>query len=79
MTTGDFTFFSNFDLNPFAPTSDGGAFLIAISGGPLNGDTYDVMGLTSFRPVPLPAAFWLFGPALLGLFRIGFKRHARAV
>lgn len=68
---GDFNLFANLDLNPFAPYSNGAAFQIATNGG-----YGDVLNLTSFRPVPLPAAFWLFGPALLGLSRVGFKRQA---
>ncbi len=31
----------------------------------------------SFSPVPIPAAFWLFGTALIGL--VGFNRRRRAV
>ncbi len=66
--TGDFNIFANLELNPFAPNSDGAAFRIATNGG-----TGDVLTLTSFRPVPLPSAFWMFGPALLALRRLGFK------
>ncbi len=41
------------------------------------GQTFDVLYATDFvrlttRPVPLPGAMWLFGPALLGLFGLGF-------
>lgn len=66
--TGEFNIFANLELNPFAPNSAGGAFRIATNGG-----QGDELVLTSFRPVPIPAAFWLFAPALLGLSRLGFK------
>ncbi|OAI20111.1 hypothetical protein A1359_03625 [Methylomonas lenta] len=69
---GEFNLFANLLLNPAAPNSNGAAFQIATNGG--NGD---ILNLTSFRPVPIPAAFWLFGSALLGLSRIGFKRQAQ--
>jgi hypothetical protein len=29
------------------------------------------------NPVPLPAAAWLFGSALLGMAGIGYRRHRR--
>jgi len=70
---GDFNLFADFGLNPFAPNSNGAAFQIATNGG-----AGDVLNLVSFRPVPIPAAFWLFGSALLGVANFSFKRQARA-
>ncbi|MGY6275817.1 hypothetical protein [Methylomonas sp. MgM2] len=67
--TGDFNLFANLIENPLAPTAAGRAFVIAAEGG-----LGDELALTSFRPVPIPPAFWFFGAALLGLGRIGLKR-----
>lgn len=52
-----------------APFADG-AFLVVTNSG-----SGDRMNLTSFRPVPIPAAIWLFGSALAGLLGFGHKRH----
>jgi len=65
-TTGDFNLIGI--ENTLAPIGVL-AFQIATNGG--NGDT---LNLTSMRPVPLPAAFWLFGSALASLGFISRKR-----
>lgn len=64
--TGDFNLFAV--QNSGAPFA-GGSFLLVANEGFGN-----IMNLVSFRPVPVPAAFWLFGSALLGFIGVGQKR-----
>lgn len=47
-------------------------FAMATNGG--DGD-FDLLELTSFRPVPIPSALWLFGSGLLGLIGISATRN----
>ena len=42
----------------------------------LGGDQSYLIELTSFRPVPIPAAVWLFGSGLLGLIGIARRKAA---
>jgi len=67
--TGDFNLFAI--ESSLAPTSDGGAFRIATNAG-----YGDRLNLTSFRPVPIPAAFWLFGSTMLGFAGVNYGRRA---
>ncbi len=62
------------DFNLYAVENSGapsifGTFQIAANEG--LGDT---MGLVSFRPVPIPASFWLFGSVMAGFVRFARKR-----
>jgi hypothetical protein len=57
-TAGDFNLIAL--TVPNAPTAAGFAFTIATNGG-----AGDSLHLTSIRPVPVPAAFWLFGTGML--------------
>lgn len=52
-----------------APLADG-AFLIRTNNG-----SGDRLNLISFRPVPIPAAIWLFGSVLAGFLGITQKRR----
>lgn len=63
-TSGDFNIFGLGAPAPTAPMS----FVLQTSDG-----TGNKLSLTSFRPVPVPGAVWLFGSALVGL--IGFGRQ----
>lgn len=65
--TGDFNIFATEGSG--APSSDGSYFHIATNEG-----LGTAMTLTSFRPVPLPAAFWLFGSSLFGFIAISRKK-----
>lgn len=65
--TGDFNLIAA--LASGAPFTTG-SFIMATDEG--NGEQ---MNLISFRPVPIPAAFWMFGSALLGLIGVGHKRR----
>lgn len=71
-TNGDFNLVAA--ENSFAPTLNGSFLLMT------NNDTDfgTQMNLVSFRPVPIPAAFWLFGSALLGLMGVGHRRSVQA-
>ena len=57
--------------NPFSPTGTGFAWALH-SGDPLNGLTVDV------SPVPVPAAVWMFGASIAGVFGI-LRRRKRLV
>lgn len=43
-------------------------------GGPLSGMNINFNVKGTLAPVPIPAALWLFGPALIGLFGLARKR-----
>ena len=67
-SSGDFSLFANSGSS--APSAYL-PFIIAANNG--LGDT---MSLVSFRPVPVPAAIWLFGSALAGLSLAGKRNSA---
>jgi LPXTG-motif cell wall-anchored protein len=74
--SGDFNFFSNF-TNPAAPD---GITTLQIGA---NGDTADVLNLTSFAPhtttaTPEPASLTLAGIAAVGLLGYAWRRRKRA-
>lgn len=71
-TNGDFNLVAA--ESSFAPTLYG-SFLL-MTNNDINFGT--PMNLVSFRPVPIPAAFWMFGTALFGLMGIGHKRGIQA-
>lgn len=62
-------------LNIILPTT--GAYVLAIGGEGFGfGDSYGYNLSAEFAPVPVPAAVWLFGSALMGL--AGFRRRRAA-
>jgi hypothetical protein len=62
-------------LSIVLPTT--GAYVLAIGGEGFGfGDSYGYHLDASFAPVPVPAAVWLFGSALMGL--AGFRRRRAA-
>lgn len=65
---GEFSFFAVEGSG--APGSSGSFFQIATAEGQGN-----VMTLTSFHPVPLPAAVWLFGSGLCGAITINRRKR----
>lgn len=66
--TGEFSLLAKWDSD--APTTYG-PFQIAM----LNDEGFgNSMTLVSFRPVPLPTAFWLFGSSLFGFIAISRKK-----
>ncbi len=52
-----------------------GAFILITDSGEDNLGAGDRLNLVSFRPVPVPAAIWLFGSALVGVLGLGRKRR----
>lgn len=75
----DFGFDSNAgDFNLFAALASGAPFAAGSFQIASNEGAGDLMNLISFRPVPIPAAFWMFGTALLGLKSVGHNRCVQA-
>jgi hypothetical protein len=63
-------------LSIVLPTT--GAYVLAIGGEGFGfGDSYGYNLDASFAPVPVPAAVWLFGSALMGIAGLR-RRRARA-
>jgi len=85
-TSGEFwdlgTSYNNAFINlsgfPLLPTTLNYVKLQAFTN-PLGGDPppapMAVLGIAGQSPVPVPAAFWLFGSGLLGLIAAGKRRH----
>ncbi|MDD2761181.1 MAG: hypothetical protein PHH11_12920, partial [Methylomonas sp.] len=65
-TTGDFNIWAS--ENSGAPTI-AGSLLIGTNEGAGDG-----LRLVSFRPVPVPTSFWLFGSAMVGMTRLIRRR-----
>ena len=73
----NFSVFGAFlDLSDFGIADGSSIFSLIIRGGG-ESDILGVSGINGVSPVPVPAAAWLFGSALLGMF--GFVRRKKSV
>ena len=72
----------SFGDNPFSLTSYSNTWLIAAGITPEDSvpDYFKIKSITVETPtVPLPAAVWLFGSALLGMVGIGYRRQTKQI